>query len=125
MKTLTLDDLLALHALAIERFGGVSGIRDLGRIDAAVASQIQQVFGAELYPTLHEKAAALLRGIIADYAFADGNKRTGMLAALTLLEYNGLTFSARKGELEDFAVSVAVNHLSIEQIAEWLRTHTV
>ena len=123
MKTLTLEQLLELHVLVIAQSGGAEGLRDLGRLEAAVATQTQSVFGEELYMTPFEKAAALLRGIIGDHAFVDGNKRTGMLTGLTFLEVNDIAFKAKTGELEDFAVQVATEHLSVEQIAAWLEVH--
>lgn len=124
MQYLTIELLLELHALLIVRFGGSTGVRDIGRLEAAIATQSQIVFGTELYSTIHEKAAAVLRGIVADHPFYDGNKRTGTLVALTLLEMNGLTFQAEKGEVEDFAVSVAVDHLTVDVIAKWLQART-
>ena len=120
---LTLDQLLQLHALAVNHSGGSVGVRDIGRLEAAVAAQSQEVFGQELYGSIWEKAAALMRGIIQDHPFVDGNKRTAMLAGLTLLEVNGLQFTAEKGELEEFAVRIATDHLDVAVIAEWLRTH--
>jgi death-on-curing protein len=111
MKTLTLEQLLELHVLVISQTGGSQGIRDLGRLEAAVATQMQSVFA---------KAAALIRGIIGDHAFVDGNKRTGMLSGLTFLKINGLKFIAKPGELEDFAVKIATDHLDVDMIAAWL-----
>lgn len=125
MKFLTLEYLLELHTLAIARFGGSAGVREAGRLEAALATQEQQVFGAELYPTVYSKAAALMRGVIADHPFFDGNKRTGTLVAVTFLELNGHMLTAQKGELENFAVSVAVDHLDVEVIATWLQAHTM
>lgn len=124
MNFITIEQLLMLHAAALELFGGGEGIRDIGRLDAALATQTQEVFGEELYPTLFLKAAALLRGIVGDHPFADGNKRTAMLVGITLIEINGHLFSAQKGEIEDFAVRVAVEHLSVEDIAVWLERHS-
>lgn len=124
MKLITLEQLLMLHAAALELFGGGEGVRDMGRLDAAIATQTQEVFGEELYPTIFLKAAALIRGIIGDHPFADGNKRTALLVGITFIEVNGHSFVAQKGEIEDFAVHVAVEHLSVEDIATWLEAHT-
>jgi death-on-curing protein len=124
MKHITLEQILALHVLAIEQFGGSDGLRDLGRLEAALATQHQEVFGEELYRGVFEKAAALCRGIVGDHPFADGNKRTAMLVAITFVERNGHEFVAKKGELEDFAVQVAVEHLDVPTIAAWLRAHS-
>lgn len=125
MNKLTLEQLLELHALVIEATGGSPGLRDLGRLEAAIATQTQNVFGEELYPEVIDKAAAMIRGIIADHAFVDGNKRTAILAGLTLLELNGINFTAKEGEIEDFAVEIATKHTDVPQIASWLRNHVV
>lgn len=124
MNFIDIEQLLEIHTLLIDRYGGKLGIRDVGRLQAALAVQSQQIFGMELYPSVHDKAAAMMRGIIADHPFVDGNKRTGMLVTLTYLEINECTFLANRGEIEDFAVSVATDTLSVEQIATWLRVHT-
>ena len=124
MVSLTLEQILQLHALVLVKDGGADGVRDVGRLEAAVSTQHQVVFGEELYATVFAKTAALMRGIIGDHPFADSNKRTAMLAGLTLLEVNGYNFTAQRGELEDFAVRAATDHLDIDAIADWLKRHS-
>jgi death-on-curing protein len=124
MNALSLEQLLEIHALVVEATGGGVGLRDLGRLEAAIATQSQNVFGEDLYPTIVNKAAAMSRGIIADHPFVDGNKRTAMLAGLTLLEINHVKFRAEPGEIEDFAVQIAIHKLDIPAIVSWLHKHT-
>lgn len=124
MVSLTLEQILQLHALVLIRDGGSDGIRDIGRLESVVSAQHQVVFGEELYATVFTKAAALMRGIIGDHPFVDGNKRTAMLAGLTLLEVKGYNFTAQRGELENFAVRVATDQLDIDAIANWLKCHS-
>src|SRR5690242_1545365 len=124
MKWLQLDDLELIHIQVIDASGGSQGVRDRGRLESALAGMQQEVFGEDLYPTIFEKAAVLLRGIIADHPFIDGNKRTAMIAALVFLNLNGYdTSRLADKELEDFAVQVAVEHLDVPMIAAWLRAH--
>jgi death on curing protein len=125
MNVLSLEQLLEIHALIVESTGGSVGLRDLGRLEAAIATQTQNVFGEELYPRLIDKAAAMVRGVIADHPFVDGNKRTAMLAGLTLLEINDVRFAAKPGEIEDFAVRIATDKLDIPSIIAWLRERTL
>ena len=99
MIYLTLEQLLEIRAIVIDATGGGSGLRDLGRLEAAIATQTQNVFGDELYSREIEKAAAMIRGIVADRPFVDGNKRTAMLTGLTLLDINDIHFNARGGEI--------------------------
>ncbi|QQS17986.1 type II toxin-antitoxin system death-on-curing family toxin [Candidatus Saccharibacteria bacterium] len=113
-----------LHAYVLAETGGGDGLRDVGRLEAAIATQTQEVFGSELYATVYVKAAAIVRGIVADHPFIDGNKRTAMLAGLTSMGINGIKLESTNQALEDFAVRVAVEHLSVETIAEWLEAHS-
>lgn len=124
MKFLTLEHIIQLHILVLQQTGGGDGLRDLGRLESVIASQTQEVFGGELYKGAHEKAAALARGIVADHPFVDGNKRTALLSAIVFLDINSYTFKAQAGELEDFAVQIAVEHLDIPTIVAWLKAHT-
>lgn len=123
MINITLEQLLEMHTLVVSETGGSTGLRDLGRLEAAIATQTQNVFGEELYPSLLDKAAAIIRSIVADHPFVDGNKRTAMLTGLTLLKINGQHFSANTGEIEDFAVKIAVEQLDTPVIAHWLELH--
>lgn len=124
MKWLDLDDIELIHMQIIDASGGSQGIRDRGRLESALAAMQQEMFGQELYPTIFEKAAALMRGVIADHPFVDGNKRTGVMSALIFLNLNGFnTGQLSNKELEDFAVQVAVEHLDVPVIAAWLEKH--
>jgi len=123
MITLSLEQLLEIHALVLDASGGSTGLRDLGRLESAIGTQTQNVFGEELYPTIYDKAAGLIRAIIADHPFVDGNKRTAMLTGLTFLEINNLSFVAQEGEIEDFAVLIATSNLDIPAISKWLSSH--
>ena len=125
MIILTLEQLLEIHALLIKATGGTTGLRDLGRLEAAIATQTQNVFGEELYSKIVDKAAAIIRGIIGDHPFVDSNKRTAMLTGLTFLAVNGINFAAKPGEIEDFAVEIATMQIDVPQISSWLQEHTV
>jgi death on curing protein len=119
-KYLNEEEILLAHFALIERYDGTHGVRDLKRIKSVTQAVKQEVFGVEQYLSLYEKAAIYARNIIADHPFADGNKRTGITAAVMFLKRNRVNFMAQKGELEDFAVQIATDHLDIPTIAAWL-----
>lgn len=125
MIKLTLEQILELHALVIKETGGSIGLRDLGRLESSIATQTQNVFGEELYPKIEDKSAAIIRSIIADHPFVDGNKRTAMITGLTLLILNNKHFLFKQGEIEDFAVKIATDHLDITKISSWLKAHII
>ena len=120
MTSISVDEVLQIHDLVIKTTGGLKGVKDHGRIESAVAGLVQNVFGIEIYPTVLHKAASLMRSLICDHPFADGNKRTAMLCAITYLEINNVIFATEEHEIEDFAVKIATDKLSVEQIQEWL-----
>ncbi|WP_432247829.1 type II toxin-antitoxin system death-on-curing family toxin [Streptomyces sanyensis] len=64
-------------------------VRDMGLLVSAIERPRTHVFGVELYPALHEKAAALLHSVARNHALIDGNKRTAWLAMRVLLRFNG------------------------------------
>lgn len=124
MKYLTLEEILRLHFQLIEDYGGSHGVRDEERLKSVILAPQQEIFGTEQYPDIHEKAAVYQRNIIADHAFADGNKRSGVTVAGVFLLRNGRHLTAEPKALEDFAVQVAVEHLDVPIIAAWLRAHS-
>lgn len=81
---LELDEVLAIHD-AIE----APGIRDIGAIQAALGRPQATAFGEDAYPTIWEKAAALMHSLARNHGWVDGNKRTAWVAAMTFLAVNG------------------------------------
>lgn len=104
---------------------GKQKVRDLGLLEAAAGRPQQSVFGADAYPTLAEKAAALLHAIARNHPFADGNKRTATLAALFLLETNGQRALWDAADALEQIVAVAEGRLSAADFAAWLSTEPV
>ena len=123
MNFLSIEDILEVHALVIKKYGGITGVKDLGRIQSVVASQTQEVFGIQPYDDIFMKAGAVMRGLIQDRPFTDGNKRTAVVSAISLLKWNGIELVFKPKELEDFAVKVAIKKLSVKQISLWLKNH--
>ena len=123
MTYLTAEDLLFIHHQLIETFGGSHGLRDSGRLQAVAAAAEQSLFGVEQYPTVFDKAAVYARNIIGDHPFVDGNKRTGITAAVMFLDKSNVKLKFRPHELEDYAVRIATDHLKIIVIARWLKAH--
>lgn len=110
--------------MLIDETGGMHGIRDHGAVLNLVESPKQYVFGKELYPSVFEKAAVYLRNTIQNHPFVDGNKRTAMTAAAVFLEDNGFMLKVKEGQVEKFALRVAVKKLDIKSIAHWLNKYS-
>lgn len=118
---LTLDDVLDLHRLQLERYGGAAGLRDQPLLESAVA-QPQAGFGEEyVHWDIFEMAAAYLFHIVSNHPFVDGNKRTGLLAALVFLDINGIELDHGTQELYDLTMAVAEARIGKPEISEELR----
>lgn len=121
---LSVQQVLFLHMRLIDETGGSFGIRDLGLLESALA-RLQAVFaGAELYPRLVDKAAALMHSIILNYPMVDGNKQLGVAAAAIFLQINGLPLTASNERLEAFTLRVAKGGVSAGEVADWLDENT-
>ena len=81
--------------------------------------------GADLYPTLVEKAAVLGYSLISNHPFIDGNKRTGHAAIEVFLMLNGWEIRASVDEQERVILGVASGEIDRKQFSDWLRVHVV
>ena len=119
-KFLTLNQVIALHQLQIDQFGGSPGVKDEGILLSALG-QPESGFGDEYFhKDLYEMAAAYLFHLVKNHAFNDGNKRIAALAAAVFLQVNGLMVTADEDEFEKLVLDAAQSLASKEQIAEFL-----
>jgi death-on-curing protein len=121
IEYLSIAQLLRIHELQIERFGGASAIRDRGALESAVARPQMTFGGEDLYSDLADKAASLMHSLIQNHPFLDGNKRTGAMALELFLLANGHELDASDDELEETTLAVARGELAAEAIAIWIR----
>lgn len=119
---LGVEDVLSLHADQVALYGGDHGLRDPGLLESALAQPRATFGGAFLHKDLFEMAAAYLFHIVQNHPFLDGNKRTGVVAALVFLDFNGVEIDAPEGSIYDLTVSVATGQAGKQQIAEFFRT---
>jgi death on curing protein len=118
VEFLDLDDLLEL---AKRLLGDPPPVRDIGLLGSAVARPQTSVFGADAYPDLITKAAALLQSIVKNHALIDGNKRLGWLATAVFLSINGVDATAASNDdVYDLVIEVAAGSLPVEEIARRL-----
>ena len=122
---LTLDEVLALHADQIERYGGAPGVRDLALLESAVAAPRATFGGRHLHETLPEMAAAHIFHLAQNHPFVDGNKRVALAAGIAFLGLNDLWLEAEPNALAETILSVARGELTKAGLAEYLRAHVV
>lgn len=112
VEYLDLEDLLALtRALQI------GPVRDLGLLDSACARPRATAFGAEAYPTINGKAAALLHSLARNHALVDGNKRLAWLATVVFLDLNGRAVGVDDAAAFRLVMDVAEGLIEVDEIA--------
>ena len=79
MIYLELEDLLHVATRTLE---APPEIRDVGLLESTVARPRAIAFGEAAYPTIHQKAAALVHSLARNHALVDGNKRLALAATI-------------------------------------------
>ncbi len=123
IKFLTFEQVLKLHSLQIEEFGGLDGIKNEGLLRSALA-QPESGFGEEYFhKNIYEMAAAYLFHLVKNHAFNDGNKRIAAVTAAVFLQINGYVVIADEDEFEKL-VMAASGKAPKEMIAEFFKRNT-
>ncbi len=122
MRYLTLSELIYINGRLLNDDRIMTGrqkIRDIVLLESAVLRPAASAFGADAYPTLPEKAAALLHSIARNHPFTDGNKRTAVVAALFMLAVNGERAAWDPPEALRMTLDVAENRRDWSDFAAW------
>ncbi len=121
IRYLTLAEVIELHTQILEQAAGSGGIRDMGALESAISQPLMTFGGAELYPTIIEKASALGFSIVMNHPFVDGNKRAGHAAMETFLVLNRLEIKAVVDEQERVILALAAGELDRDAFNDWLQ----
>lgn len=120
MRYLTIEQVMDLHRLVIAQSSGSGGIRDINAIESAIAQPTMTFDGADLYPTVAAKAAALAHSLIQNHPFIDGNKRIGHAAMEVFLVANGVEIDASVDEQQAVFIGIASGELSRAELTDWI-----
>ena len=118
---ISFNEALLIHAILIEKFGGIKGLRDKNLLESSLVRPFQYFNKQELYPTPEEKAAAILESIITNHPFIDGNKRFGFVAMRLILMDYGKDINANEDEKYDFVIQVAKGEYRFKEVLDWIR----
>jgi death on curing protein len=119
---LTLPDLLHIAGRVL---GSEPAVRDIGLLESAIARPQATAFGADAYPDLDAKAAALPHSLTRNHALIDGNKRLALAALIAFYGVNGYRLTLTNDGAYDLVIDVATGRLdSVDEIARLLRTAT-
>lgn len=115
-----IEEVINIHDILIDKFGGSHGIRDYNALESAINTPFMTFDQKELYPSQSEKAAALIESLISIHPFLDGNKRIGYVLMRYFLLRNGFDISTSQSEKFEFVIKIAQGQLNFEQINNWI-----
>jgi death on curing protein len=125
------DDITFINQRTVAEHGGnfmpPNNFLHEENLDYLLEAVKAEMFGEPLYPTITDKAAIYCYNIICNHIFSDGNKRTGLEAALAFLKLNEfrLDKSMPNDKLYDFIIKVASGQSSLEECREWFSENVV
>ena len=114
----SVEDLMLMHEVLVNKFGGSPGIRDKNALEAALY-RIQSGY----YQDAISQAAALFESLAINHPFVDGNKRVAFAAMDTFLRLNNLRIGATSKESYVQILGMFEKHeLKHQVIDRWLRS---
>ena len=116
---LTVAMIVAIHDEQLLVHGGPSGIRDSGLLESALDRPRNK--WAYENAELPELAAAYGYGIAKNHPFADGNKRTSLLAIYTFLGINGVNFVVPEADAAAMVFALAAGEVREDSLGRWIR----
>jgi death-on-curing protein len=112
---------IAIHEAQLAEHGGITGLRDLGLLQSALARPLNlSSYGEADLPAL---AAALAFGIARNHPFLDGNKRTAFVCSQLFLRLNGRRLNVDHVDATLTFLKLAAGEVSEEALAAWMRRH--
>ena len=115
--------LLLLHDESLAEHGGLSGLRDEGLLDSALARPLN--LAAYEKPDVAALAASYALALVKNHAFVDGNKRVGFLAMGLFLYLNGRRLTASQADATVTMLAVAAGEIDEAALARWIRQNLI
>ena len=115
--------ILKVHSAQLAEHGGISGVRDDGLLESALARpELKAQYGEADLALL---AAAYAYGIARNHPFLDGNKRTAYVAMELFLLKNGMLLVSNDEDSVITFLKLAAGELSEDELAAWIRQNSV
>lgn len=119
-----IEAFLDAHREYIGAFGGDAGVRDLGRLEAALG-RAQSLIDCGDDPTIFDIAAVVSHGVSNNHAFIDGNKRVSFGAIVAILHMNGYELDVTERDAFTVISAVARNEIDERALAGWIRENAI
>ena len=121
----SVEEIIVIHDDIVSEYPDTpSGTQNRGDVEFALDYIEKGSFGSAPV-TIHEKAFHLLRLLVANHPFVDGNKRTALNATVVFYVLNGYRFEY-DDEIRSLLKQFGTDEASVdtEETVEYLRTRT-
>ena len=118
---LTVADVLGMHNVLMQRYGGAPGVRDAGALEAALFRP-----QTGYYEDIVAQAAALMESLAINHPFVDGNKRIAFAAADVFLRINGWRLNRAPQQIyPEMMHMFEKGSFDMAHIEPWLRSFAI
>ena len=118
---LSTADALFFHRVLIDRYGGASGVRDVGALEAALHRP-----QTGYYQSIIEEAAALMESLVQNHPFIDGNKRVAFAVVDVFLRINQYRITASSESIfSNMMGPMNAGEFDLTHLTHWLETVVV
>ncbi|MRR37288.1 type II toxin-antitoxin system death-on-curing family toxin [bacterium] len=125
-RFLTLQEVLHVHDVLVDRYGGRPGLIEPGLLESAVAAPQAGSASGEYYcPDIFAMAARYLTGIARNHSFEDGNKRTAAASTVLFLRLNGVTLLLSQDELYQLTQDAVAGTADAARVHALLKARSV
>lgn len=142
IKVLSESEIVDIHFALANDFAespdpvSPAGVRDPHLLASAATRPRTALAGTRKYQTVELASAALMHSLVHNHAFFNGNKRTGLVSMLSMLDRNGVVVTCDQDELFKWTIRVAqhrtrlagvrgdAHDIEVAGMAEWLRDHS-
>lgn len=116
---LTITEVLAMHEILIQRYGGASGVRDMGALESALYRP-----QSGYYDGIIQEAAALMESLAINHPFVDGNKRVAFAVSDVFLRINGHRLNQSPMDIYQQMIQMFENgQFDMEHLEKWLQAN--
>lgn len=115
---LTMPDVLGIHTVLMQRYGGAMGLRDPGALEAALFRP-----QTGYYKDIVAEAAAMMESLAINHPFVDGNKRIAFAATDAFLRINGWRLKRPPMQIHTEMIQMFDSgSFDISHLEPWLRS---
>jgi len=118
---LTVADVLGMHTVLMQRYGGALGVRDPGALESALYRP-----QTSYYKDIVAEAAALMESLAINHPFVDGNKRIAFAATDVFLRINGWQLRCAPMQIhQEMLQMLETSTFDLGHFEPWLRSFSM